>query len=437
MTTEFPDILKPLFDPHPFKVCWGGRGGLKTFGMADALLIMGSQRYERILCARETMDSIKESVHQTLEDRIRVLGLGGRYEVLKSTILGPAWGDGRRTEFIFTGLRYDIGKVKSMEGITKCWVEEAQGVSEHSWKTLLPTIRWQDKAAGRSAEVWISFNPELATDATYKRWVLNPPPGTWSCFTTYLDNPWFDENPMLRTLMEHDKRTNDKTYRNVWLGECISEVEGAIYASELAAARKDGRICDLPVDRSRPVSTFWDLGFGDKMAIWFAQSIGPWHHVIDYMEGSGRTISDYIFEMQSKGYVYGTDWLPHDASDAIIHHRLVAAGSRKSPEQALRDLGRSPRIGAKDFVMHGIDQVRRTFPMLRFDQTRCADGIQRLSHYRMGEDAATTGAERRTPVHDINSHGADALRLLCQCVKPEAAKPVQRPAPPPRVGAWG
>ena len=69
-TVQIPDKLSFLFEPHPYKVLYGGRDGCKSWSVAQALLILGSQRPLRILCARETMDSIRESVHQLLSDQI-------------------------------------------------------------------------------------------------------------------------------------------------------------------------------------------------------------------------------------------------------------------------------------------------------------------------------------------------------------------------------
>ena len=70
VSIEFPEKLAFLFEPHPFKVLYGGRDGVKSWSVAQALLILGAKRPMRILCARETMDSIRESVHQLLTDLI-------------------------------------------------------------------------------------------------------------------------------------------------------------------------------------------------------------------------------------------------------------------------------------------------------------------------------------------------------------------------------
>jgi phage terminase large subunit len=72
------------------------------------------------------------------------------------------------TEFAFAGLKNNIANIKSYEGVDICWVEEAQTTSRLSWNVLIPTIRKQ------GSEIWISFNPELETDETYQRFVIEP-----------------------------------------------------------------------------------------------------------------------------------------------------------------------------------------------------------------------------------------------------------------------
>ena len=53
--------------------------------------------------------------------------------------------------------------------------------------------------------------------------------------------------------------------------ECAFDVPalGAIYATELAQARTDKRICGVPYDAAALVHTAWDLGVGDDTCIWF------------------------------------------------------------------------------------------------------------------------------------------------------------------------
>ncbi len=92
------------------------------------------------------------------------------------------------TEFTFAGIRQSsVGDIKSYEGCDICWVEEAQLVTKHSWEILIPTIR------KNGSEIWISFNPELETDETYKRFVQAPPTDSTVVKINWRDNPWFPD----------------------------------------------------------------------------------------------------------------------------------------------------------------------------------------------------------------------------------------------------
>ena len=154
---QFPLKLQCLFSPEysRYRVLWGGRGSGKSWGAARALLIKGVQKPIRVLCAREFMSSMRDSVHKLLCDQIIELGLTDFYEITQSSIRAK-----NGTEFSFIGLKNNVANVKSYEGVDICWVEEAQTVSRLSWDVLIPTIRKE------GSEIWITFNPLLETDDT-------------------------------------------------------------------------------------------------------------------------------------------------------------------------------------------------------------------------------------------------------------------------------
>jgi hypothetical protein len=114
-------------------------------------------------------------------------------------------------------------------------------------------------------------------------------------------------------------------------------VPAAIYAGELHRATEEGRIKSVPYDRAQPVHTFWDLGHADATAIRFAQAIGFEFRLIDYDANRGQPLAHYLGELQKRGYVYGEDWLPHDA-------KSVTLGTGKSIEDLMRAAGRRVRI---------------------------------------------------------------------------------------------
>jgi pantothenate kinase-related protein Tda10 len=81
LAKRLTDWAQPLLRPARYKCLFGGRGSGKSYATADALLIEGLKRKIRVLCAREFQNSIKDSVHALLKERIAVLGLDDFYRV--------------------------------------------------------------------------------------------------------------------------------------------------------------------------------------------------------------------------------------------------------------------------------------------------------------------------------------------------------------------
>ena len=414
VAAEFPDALEFLFQPARYKVAHGGRGSGKSWGFARALLILAAQSKMRVLCCREFQKSISDSVHALLKDQIADLGLSEFYTVQQTTIIGA-----NGSEFIFAGLRHNVANVKSIEKISVAWVEEAQTVSKASWDTLVPTVR------AENSEIWVSFNPELDTDETFKRFVLTPPPDAIVRKVNWSDNPFFPE--VLRAEMEHLKATDEDAYLTVWEGHCKQTLDGAIYARELREATAEGRITKVPYERGKPVHTFFDLGRSDLTSIWFAQIVGFEFRVIDFYENRGYPLDHYLQVLQGKPYIYGDNWLPHDAE-----HELLA--SKLTISQQMRAVGRTVRITPKIKVSEGINAARTIFPSLWFDAEKCADGLNRLRRYCYDVDPDTRQFSRN-PLHDDNSNAADSLRYMAvalrepKTVKAKIVKPVYRASP--------
>lgn len=404
-----------LFRPKRLKVLYGGRGAGRSWGIARALLIMGTQRAIRVLCAREFQNSIADSVHKVLADQIEALGLSEFYDVQAARIVGA-----NGTSFAFEGIKNNTSRVKSYEGIDYCWVEEAAKVSRTSWGILIPTIRKE------GSEVWLSFNPELETDYTYTRFVktrateaIELGDGCWESphasvmKMTYRDNPWFPET--LRIEMEADRQRDYDHYLNVWEGHCLQMLDGVVYARELRTAQESGRICTVPYEPSIPVDTFWDLGRTNWTSIWFVQRVAMQYRMLAYYQANHTEIdaddplggiAHFIKEVQRRPYIYGLHHLPHDAR----HKKL---GMRGSVEEQIRSgLGRDrvtivPKLGLLD----GLNAARMKLPNCWFDEEKCADGLWALRHYKYKK---VEGQFSNEPLHDGEGavDGADAFRYF-------------------------
>ena len=414
---DFPEKLQCLFGSSRYKVLHGGRGGAKSWGVARALLILGAQKQLRILCAREIQKSIQDSVHQLLKDQIEALGFSDFYEVLNTEIRGL-----NGTLIVFAGLKHNVNNIKSKEGLDIVWVEEAQTVSKTSWDTLIPTIRKDN------SEIWITFNPELEGDETYKRFVKSPPASAVVQQVNWSDNPWFPE--VLR-LEKDDLRIRDPdAYLNVWEGHCKAVLDGAIYAKEIRAAMEAKRICSVPYNPIKPVDVFCDIGWADYSSLWFVQKIGFEYHALKAYQNRQNPWNHYLQYIQSQGYVIGTVWLPHDAAAKEL-------GTGKSIEEITRAAGFTVRVVPMLSVEDGINALRTIFPNIYWDTEECADGLNALKRYRYEFDP-NDGQYSRRPLHDDASHFADGARYFAVAMRDSGVKrqTVPKAAPGAGAGAW-
>jgi len=356
---------------HEVNRAYGGRGSGKSWGVARALLIEGAEVPLRVLCAREIQET---AIKDMLNDML----------------------------FIFAGLAdHTVESIKSYEGIDQVWVEEVQVVSKKSWDTLASTIRKP------GSEILVSMNPELDSDETYWRFVVNLPPNAIVRKVNYTDNLWFPG--VLEEERRHCWLTNREDYANIWKGQCRAAAKGAIYAGEMEAAQSQGRICGVPYNATLPVHCVWDLGWNDTMRIILAQRVGAELRIVDYIEEGHRTFDWYVSELQrrpepKKPYVYVTDWLPHDGEHKDFK-------TDRSTRDILTALGGTVHIVPNVPVNEGIRTARMTLPRVYFEREKAAQLVECLKRYRRAINARTN--EPGEPLHDEYSHGADAFRYLC------------------------
>jgi hypothetical protein len=187
--------------------------------------------------------------------------------------------------------------------------------------------------------------------------------------------------------------------------------EGTYYAIQLATARRDGRISRVPHVSNVPVNTFWDIGSRDGTAIWFHQRVGAEHRFIAFDEAWGEPYGYFIQRMQSRGWIWGTHFLPHDAT-----HKRQQGARVASPIEMLEELAPGWRfqiVPRVDDVLTGIQMARAKFSQAWFDEANCAAGIAHLALYRKEwNDRLAVWSDR--PRHDEHSEAADAFRQWAQ-----------------------
>jgi len=303
------------------------------------------------------------------------------------------------TKFIFAGLRRNIENIKSIPNIKKCWVEEAETVSERSWIILLPTIR------GEGSEIIISFNPDIEESPTYQRFVSEPPDYAIVKKVNYMDNPFFPEVLELER-RECEKKYPDK-YDNIWLGNPKAAVEGAIFQKELQRMKDEGRYKSIKYDDRYPVSCFWDIGWADYTSIWFLQIVNHELRVIDFYQSQFERTPHYCHILTEKKYNYDRIVLPHDSDNEYGNAQKTWLGIVKShfPNAKVYAGKRAP-------VEIKLEAAKNMFSRINMNKDKCQDGYSALArfHYEINPD---TGKSSRNPYHGTESHASDAFCYMC------------------------
>lgn len=174
-------------------------------------------------------------------------------------------------------------------------------------------------------------------------------------------------------------------------------LHGTIYGDLMLTAQEGGRIGNIGHIPTYPVGIILDLG-ADMLAAWFYQSIHGSIRFIDYFEKQQMKITDFARMCKhEKPYMYGRIVLPHDGGRGAEDTFLLLGFTNVQV------------AGKPQDVWESIDKVRTVFSNFVFDEQRCAVGIRHLQEYK-AKFNDQTGVFDKKPVHDVHSHGADALR---------------------------
>jgi len=413
LAIDTAEVFEPLLQPSRYKAAWGGRGSGKSHFFAglvieDCLLNKGL----RVVCIREVQKSLKESAKRLIEDKLAQFGLteADGFKVYEQVIKTP--GDGIIT---FQGMQdHTAESVKSLEGFSRAWVEEAQAFSSTSLGLLRPTIR------AEGSEIWFSWNPTRKADPVDMMFRSNnPPTGSSICRANWSDNPWFP------AVLEQERldclRLQPDQYDHIWEGGYATVLSGAYYAESIAKARSEGRIGNVSRDPLMEVRAFWDIGVKDATAIWVAQFVGREIRVLDHYEASGQPLATHLQWLRDRGYEKCLCVLPHDGANT---NAITAAQFSCHIEAAGFKTETIPNQG-KGAALKRVETARRLFPAIWFNEKTTTAGLDALGWYHERRDEGRNIG--LGPEHDWSSHSADAFGLMCIAYEaPREGKKVTR-----------
>lgn len=220
LTIKTPEVFLPLLeDGKRYRGAWGGRGGGKSWFFAELLVErMLIDPKLRAVCIREYQSSLDMSAKQLIEDVIERLGVQHLFRFLYAHIETTAGGI-----ILFQGMSKQTAQsIKSLEGFSICWIEEAQSLSQRSLDLLRPTIREE------GSEIWASWNPISPSDPIDQ--LLrgeNPPKDAAVVNVNYHDNPFFPR--VLVNELERDRARDPEKYQHVWKGAYLTHSEARVF----------------------------------------------------------------------------------------------------------------------------------------------------------------------------------------------------------------
>jgi phage terminase large subunit len=396
------EVFTPLLtaqESSRYLGCHGGRGSGKSHFFAELAVFRSLVCKTDIVCIRENQRSLAQSCKKLLEIKIESLNVGAHFEVMDAKIKSKKGG-----QIIFEGMQnHTAESIKSLEGFSVAWVEEAQSLSQKSLDLLRPTIRLP------KSQLWFSWNPNFSTDPidVLLRSEITPP-GSIVVQANYRDNPWFPE--VLKREMEYDRDRDPDKYAHVWLGEYQRNSESRVFRNWTVE------------EFERPPGTIYRLG-------------ADWGFSVD---------PSVLVRCSIDGNRLYVDWEAYQVGCEIVNlpelfmsvpeaekWPITADSARPETISYMKNHG-FPRIlpavkGAKS-IEDGIEFLK-SFDIVV--HPRCQHTIDELTMYSYKTDPLTG---KILPIlEDKNNHVIDALRYSCEGARrarplPVTKKPVRQAA---------
>lgn len=405
MITQIPEAFGPLLAPAQFKGYYGGRGGAKSHAFAEVLIIQSLEWRSKepfyVGCFREVQNTIRDSVKRLLEHKIEKLNYGRFFNVVDNEIRGVR---GCNALFGFYGLRGNALGIKSLEGLRRAWVEEANTCSQGSLDTLLPTIR----ASG--SESWFSWNPDLATDPvdTMFRSKGGPPPDSVCQEVNYWDNPFFPDE--LRRMMEYDKGRDPDKYAHIWCGKYRRNSEARVF--------KNWCIKQFETPANVVFLLGADWGFSVDPSVLVRAWVGRWDGDKAVPDDKGRTL---FVDYEAYGVGIEIDRTPalFDKVPGGRSWKIIADSARPETISYMKNHGYPLMEAAnkgKGSVEDGIEFLKNYDIVVH---PRCKHTSDELAFYSWKVDKLT--GQVTSTLCDDKNHVIDSLRYAVERLRKTGA----------------
>ena len=377
----------PLFtNKCRYEITWGGAGSGKSHIVARKLLYRMLQEdhvKHNILIIRKVDRTIKKSVWTLMKNIISKWGLYSEFK-FNETDRTMIWLK-NGSQFMFSGLD-DVEKLKSIEGVTSVWCEEATELLQEDFEQLDLRLRGEH---GCLKQITLTFNPISDQHWIKKIFFDDPIEDVFTLKTTYLDNSFIDDE--YKMVMENKKKSNPRYYNIYALGNW-GTAEGLVFHNVKYRPIKEDELTDCDFVQGL------DFGYTNDPTAFNQTYIDVKNKKLFVYDGfyekgmSNQAIADKLKEMQAHRHMTTCD-----SSEPKSIDSLKAKGCRV----------RGAMKGA-DSINAGVDFL------LEFEIVVNSHLVEFKTEFE--NYAWSTNKDGKTlnkPVDDFN-HFIDGLRYACE-----------------------
>ena len=378
----------PLFkDQSRYQIPWGGAGSGKSHIVARKLLyrmLNESNVKHNFLIIRKVDRTIKKSVWTLMKNIISVWGMTDQFHMNQTdrTMIWKVNG----AQFMFSGLD-DVEKLKSIEGVTSIWVEEATELLQEDFEQLDLRLRGE---FGCLKQIILTFNPISDQHWIKKIFFDDPIEGVFTLHTTYLDNAFIDDE--YKMVMNNKKRSNPRYYSIYALGKW-GTAEGLIFQNVTQRLIREEEIINL--------ECYQGLDFGytnDPTA--FNQS---------YVDDDNKKI--YVYDgFYAKGM---TNKVIAEKIKEMLAHKHMTTADSSEPKSVDYIRGKGVVI---EGALKGADSINTGIDfLLEYEiivNAHLDDFMTEFDNYSWGVDKKTNKPTNK-PIDEFN-HFIDGLRYAME-----------------------
>lgn len=356
-------------------------------------LLSESHCKHNILIIRKVDRTIKRSVFALMKNIISKWGLMSEFDINQTDKTMTYRPTG--AQFMFSGLD-DVEKLKSIEGVTSIWAEEATELIQEDFEQLDLRLRGN---TGALKQIILTLNP--ISDQHWIKMVFfdDPIDGCFTLKTTYLDNSFIDDE--YKMVMENKKKTNPRYYNIYALGNW-GTAEGLVFNRVTQRLIRPEEVSGLDCIQGL------DYGYTNDPSAFNQTYVDHKNKILYVYDGFYRKgMSNAEIAVEIKGL------LAHK-------HKTIADSSEPKSNDYIKKKGVNIIGAAKgaDSIRAGIDFLLEYEIVVN---AHLVEFMTEFNNYSWAVDKNNKALNK--PVDDFN-HFIDSLRYAAEAIRKGKVKPI-------------